>query len=165
MKPDDALSRLVQILASHPEASEIEIHRSLVNQGIAELLADRAYKFTQIAWGRLLLEGMGIHQFSEDYLCFDSEGRVVETGKLADEPCYQAAMRSAERYARTPAFQRLALESADVHAVNEALHAGSKLEELVASPACIFTAARSRRSALRRHVQSPRRGHHKLWGL
>ena len=140
MTPEVAVTKLAEIAAARPELSEDGLYEALTAAGVPPELADRAYKFTQIAWGRTFLGGLGV-RFSRHYLCFDAEGAVVESGELSEEPCFAAATRALELFYRTPAFQRLALTSADVHAVNNALNAGSKPENLVTAPAFVFLAA------------------------
>jgi hypothetical protein len=98
--------------------------------GVPDALAHRAYLFTQVAWGRAILADLGV-EFSPEYVCFDASGEVVESGRLADEPCFAAASRLAGRYAGTPGFKRLALLSADVDCVNKHLQGGSRPEDLV----------------------------------
>src|SRR5262249_34062604 len=68
-------------------------------------------------------------------------GDVIESGQLADQPYFAAAMRLAPQYARSAGFPKFALMSADVSAVNNALHAGSRPEDLVMGPAAFFMAA------------------------
>lgn len=99
--------------------------------------ADLAYKFTQAAWGRTLLDGMEI-KFADDYYCLDGNGEVVDSGKLADEPHFSAAIRLGKRHEAQPGFKRLAAMSADFHAVNKALNAGSHPENLVTAPLVFF---------------------------
>lgn len=137
---ESAVVQLAQIVAADANLSEEEIYQAMAEAGIPDALADRAFKFTQIAWGRIFLDGMGI-DFPPDYFCFDAQGRVVESGRLADEPCFAVACGLCHKYIRTPAFQRLALTSTDVQAVNEMLHKGSKPEKLIMCPASIFIEA------------------------
>ncbi len=137
---ESAVAQVASLLADNPDLSENDVFQALVDQGVSASLADRAYKFTQIAWGRRVLDGLGI-TFSPDYFCFDAEGKTVETGALAEDGCFAAATRLLPAYARTPAFRRLALTSADVNAINQALHAGSKPEDLITSPAYVFVEA------------------------
>jgi len=75
--------------------------------GVEGRIADRAYKFTQSAWGRVLLDGMGI-QFSTDYICFNGVGEIIESGAVDSEPCFVAALRLANEYRQTQGFKRLA---------------------------------------------------------
>jgi hypothetical protein len=138
--PEAAVSWLAEMVAPRQQFTEGEVFSELVEAGVPEALADRAFKFTQIVAGRALLAGIGV-RFSEGYFCFDRDGEVVESGRLADEPCFAAASRLAERYGRTPGFLHLAMTSADLNAVNQALHAGSQPAELTTSPAGLFLEA------------------------
>lgn len=138
--PADAVAWLADILAAWHEFTEDEAYAAMTDAGIPDAIADRAYKFTQVAWGRALLAGLGV-QFSPKYFCCNASGTVVESGKLADDPCFAAAAGLAERYKGSPGFKRLALLSADLNAVNNALNAGSKPEDLVTGPACLFLEA------------------------
>ena len=140
VSPDTAVAWLADILASWDAFTEDGVYSALADAGAPGALADRAYKFTQVAWGRSLLAGLGV-QFSPGYVCFDASGKVIESGRLGGEPCFAAASRLAKRYADAPGFKRLALMSADVHAVNEALNKGSKAADLVTTPAFLFLEA------------------------
>ena len=85
----------------------------------------------------MLLDGLGA-RFSPDYVCFDADGRVVESGRLAEEPHYAVALRLASEYAGKPGFAEFAAQSSDVQSTNAALRAGSRPENLVAAPAATF---------------------------
>lgn len=139
MTPEEAITQLAEIVSANHEASEDDIYRALADAGMPDELADKGFKFTQIAWGRVFLSGRGI-AFSDDYLWLDASGSLVESGQLSKEPFYIAASQLAEKYVLTPAFARLALTSADVYAVNDALTAGASLENLVTGPTCLFAA-------------------------
>jgi hypothetical protein len=138
--PDAAVARLAEIIATRADFTEDDLYAAMADAGIPDPVADRAYKFTQNAWGRVFLDGVGV-QFGTDYLCFNRAGDVIESGQLADQPYFAAAMRLAPQYARSPGFPKLALMSADVNAVNNALHGGSKPENLVMGPAAFFMEA------------------------
>ncbi len=137
VSPESAVACLADIVADRHEFTEDEVYTALADAGVPTSLADRAYKFTQVAWGRVFLASLGV-RFSPDYVCLNALGEVVESGHLANEPCFSAASQLAPRYAGTPGFRRLALLSADVNAVNNALHRGSKPEDLVTAPAFLF---------------------------
>jgi hypothetical protein len=128
-----------------------EIYRAAVASGVPGRLADRAFKFAQIAWGRFSLGTLGV-QFSPDDMCFNADGEVVESGRLEDEPCFAAATRLVERFALTPAYQRLAYSSADFNTVIDARRAGSKLEILETGPAGVFLEAPTK-AGLRRATE------------
>src|SRR5262245_7582530 len=112
--------------------------------GIPDDVADRAYKFTQTAWGRVFLDDMGIN-FSSDYTCYNEDGDEIESGELNEQPYFAAAMRLVSRYNRTKGFLTLAVMSADVNAVNAALNAGAKPEDLSMGPAMLFVKTAKRR--------------------
>jgi len=140
MTPQAAVQKLAETVAQREAFTEDEVYAALAAAGVPERAADRAYKFTLFAWGRAFLAGLGI-RFSPDYFCFDAHGTVVETGRLEEEPYFAAARGLVQKYERTPGFERLALMSSDVQAVNAALEAGSRPENLVTSPAAMFLAA------------------------
>jgi len=137
MTPQTAVACLVEILETRSEFTQDEVYQAMVDAGVPESVADRAFKFTQIAWGRVFLDGMGI-KFSQDYLCFNGAGEVLESGQLADEPYFIAAMAAAKRLPPPAGLPRLALMSSVLRAVNDALNAGSKPEDLVTGPAALF---------------------------
>ncbi len=137
LTPEGAVSLAAQIVAANPDLTDDELYDGLEAASVPPRLASRAVNFTQTAWGRVLLDGMGIG-FSADYALFDADGNVLENGPIARERCFVAATRLCPRYQGTPAFQRLALSSADVNAVNNALQNGSSPENLVLLPPCIF---------------------------
>src|SRR5262249_9124144 len=105
----------------------------MAESGVPRSVACRAYEFTMIAWGRYALAGRGI-RLGADYFCFNAVGDVVESGLLADQPHFVAATALAGQYARSPGAVRLASMSSDFNAVKNALIAGRKPENLVASP-------------------------------
>ncbi|MCW3052666.1 MAG: hypothetical protein JWN14_1836 [Chthonomonadales bacterium] len=134
---ESAVAHLAETLAANPDLTEDEAYEALTDAAVSASLADRVYKFTQIAWGRLLLGTDGI-AFSNEYVGLDAEGNIRENGKLNEEPCFNAASHIDPRYISLPACQRLALASAEVAAVNNALNAGAKLENLVMAPVFLF---------------------------
>lgn len=135
---ESAVRTLATIISRRAEFTELDLYTSLAESSIPSPLADRAYKFTMIAWGRILLDGLGIH-FSPDYYCLDGSGSIVESGQLVDDPCYAMAIRLAPEFRHCPGFARFALMSADVNTVNSMLNAGSKPQHLVLAPAVMFT--------------------------
>jgi hypothetical protein len=136
--PETAVAWLADVIAGRDDFTEDDLYAALAEAGVPDSVADRAFKFTQTAWGRAFLDGLGV-QFPADYLCFNGAGEVAESGLLADEPYYVAAAALARRYAGSPGFTKFAHMSADVAAINDALHAGSKPEDLAGGPAAFFT--------------------------
>jgi len=137
VSPDYAVNKLAEIVAARDEFSEDEICGAMAAAGIPEAVAFRAYRFTQTAWAHALLAELGV-RLSPDYLCFNASGEVTETGQYADELYYRVATSLVPRYAGSPGLRRLAFMSADVHAINDLLNAGSKPENLATTPGIIF---------------------------
>lgn len=137
MPPESTVEQLAIIVSERREFSEDEIYSAMASAGIPDKEADRAFKFTQTAWGRAFLAKLGV-RFSPGYLCFDAGGDVMEFGNLEDEPNYAAAWKLAPRFQGSPGFQRLAFMSADFHAINKLLLGGSKAKDLVTTPVYLF---------------------------
>src|SRR5262245_25691825 len=111
MTPAEAVAKLGEILAERAELTADDIYEAMGKAGVPEAIADRAYKFTQIACGHSFLAPLGV-QLSADYLCFGAEGDVLESGKLNEEPYFIAAQAFATR--RSPSIGRFACMSANV---------------------------------------------------
>jgi len=135
--PEAAVARLVDILAARADFTEDDLYAAMADAGVPDPVADRAYKFTQIAWGRVFLDGLGV-KFAPDYLCFNGRGEVIESGLLAAQPYFVAAMAAAQRDPPPSGLPRFAVMSADVSAINSALNAGSKPGNLVTGPSALF---------------------------
>jgi hypothetical protein len=138
--PKLAVAKLATILISTENLENLDIYAAMSEAGIPDSIADSTYKFTQIAWGRVFLDGMGI-EFSPDYFCFDRDGNAIESGLLDRQPFFIAAMDIARAYPKYKAFGEFSLMSADVRSMNSTLNSGVKPEGLVLSPACLFTEA------------------------
>jgi hypothetical protein len=140
MTPEQAVNQLAALVVDNTEFSTDDIYEAMGKAGVPDDVADRAYKFTQIAWARVLLGGLGL-KFPSDYFCLNASGDIVESGRLEEQPFFVAATHVATEHARSKGFARFASMSADVLAVNDALHAGSKPENLVLAPPAIFLEA------------------------
>lgn len=139
--PEAAVACLAETIAARAEFTEDDLYAAMAKAGIPAPDADRAFKFTQIAWGREFLRGLGDFKFAPDYLLFNGEGEVIESGMLSHQPHFVAAMAAVKKYASSPGFSRLALMSADVEAINKALAAGSTPADLAMAPPALFMEA------------------------
>lgn len=139
MTPDHAIQSLARVLAAEaPPFSEVAIYAGLEDSGVPAKEADLAYKFAQVACGRRLLDGTGV-SFPDEYFCFDRSGEIIESGLLLNQPYFLASKQAVTvEKIGTEAFSGFALMSAEVDAINQALHAGSKPEDLVAAPVFLF---------------------------
>jgi len=114
--PEAAVACLVETIAVHAAFTEDDLDAARAKAGIPAPDADRAFKFTQIAWGRDFLRGRGDFKFAPDYLLFNGAGDVIESGLLSTQPHFVAAMAAVKNYASSPGSSRFALMSADVQA-------------------------------------------------
>jgi hypothetical protein len=71
LRPSAAVACIAEIVAQQAAFDEDDIYAAMKKAGIPDGVADRAYKFTQIAWGRAILAGLGV-RLSPDYLDKDS---------------------------------------------------------------------------------------------
>jgi len=131
------VQHLVEFVLSGKEFSESDVYAALTVAGVPDTLADRAYKFTQIAWGQFVFSQLGV-QFSQKYVCLDANGGVLEEGRLPDEACFAAAYAMARKHGGAPGVKRLALMSADAQAINELFRRGSKTENMRMAPSILF---------------------------
>lgn len=137
MTPEQAVNQLVAIVVGNPALGADEIYEAMAKAGAPDDVADRAYKLMQIAWGRAFLDGLGL-RFPSDYFCLNAAGQIVESGQLEEEPFFTAARHLVTEHRQSEGFAHFAKMSADVNAINAALHAGSKPENLALAPPAIF---------------------------
>jgi hypothetical protein len=135
--PALAVDRLAKIVMTGTKSSDSEIYEAMSQLGIPEPIGDRAYKFTQIAWGRVFLSGRGI-EFPPKYFCFNKSGFVMESGLLEKQPFFIAAMNLVSQYSQYKEFALFAATSADVGVVNDALHQNCRIEGLELLPPFLF---------------------------
>ncbi len=138
--PESAVNQVVKIVKSSQDPADLSesiIYNKLSELGIPHSTADLAYKFTQIAWGRVFLDDMRVESSSE-YFCFNGVGNVVEHGGLVDNPFFKVAIKLAKECPESQFSPMFAVMSADVKVVNDGLNAGASPENLVLFPPCLF---------------------------
>ena len=127
---DAAIHKAIPLLAAGQDDDDI-VH-SLTASGVAAPLAERVIAFVPLAFGRVLLSGLGI-RFSDDYLLPKADGTMV-TLPLKGQPVYTAARANALWMKTGQDFGPVAMRSSEFSAVNNALNAGSQPDGLVAGP-------------------------------
>jgi hypothetical protein len=117
------------------------LRAGLAGAGVPRPLGEDVAAFMPIAFGRELLNGMGI-EFSPEYATHTAGAGMQVAGRLAEHPVYGAAAalatRMVERREGGDAFVAVAVWSPEFSAVNEALNAGSDPANLVAGPPLII---------------------------
>jgi len=129
-----AIRRAIPVLAQYGATDPVILRARLIRAGLSKIEAVAAMRFLPLALGRaILLEGIGI-ALPDSYLLVHGDAR--EERKLADEKFFAAAKWLASTLGNdygANTVGAVALLSAEVQAVNEALNAGSQPENLVAS--------------------------------
>lgn len=129
-----AIRRAIPVLAQYGATDPVILRARLIRAGLSKIEAVAAMRFLPLALGRaILLEGIGI-ALPDSYLLVRGDTR--EEKKLADEKFFAAAKWLASTLGNdygANTVGAVALLSAEVQAVNEALNAGAQPENLVAS--------------------------------
>lgn len=119
---DAAVEVGVAAFCAGPEVpSDEDVRKRLTGTGVEPWLAERLLVFLPMAFTRRLLPDV---QYADAVAA--PGGRVI----LRDEPVFTAALARAERAGRGE-FERVALRSAEFAAINNALHGGAAMSDLV----------------------------------
>jgi hypothetical protein len=121
----------VRIFRTHPNSSDDEILDLVVESGVERAMATQLVALLPLAYGRVMLSDSG-SAFSNTYICVGEKGKADRKGNLNTLPLWAEAISFAKQDGE-PSFP-IASRSAEVRAANEALHNGSKLQNLVWSP-------------------------------
>ncbi len=111
-------------MAADEWPSDADVLGRLESQGVADWLAQRLVLFLPLAFGRRLLPGAHL---SNEY----DDGGTLR--RLEADPIYTAAQERAAQANRTE-VERIGLRGAEFNAVNNALNAGSRFEDLTVGP-------------------------------
>lgn len=128
-----AILRAAPVLARYGNADPAILKAWLLREGLSGEQAHDAARFVPLAFGREILGGMGI-TLADSYI------RVVagerQERPLGDEPFFREALRLAPGLGGD-VVTAVAMQSSELDAVNQALHAGANPADLVASPPVI----------------------------
>lgn len=104
-------------------------------------LVHRVGVFAPLAFARVLFGDLGA-TFSREYRQVDRDGRVEEGVRLMKESVFARSTATAGECFSQPELhqgaKQLALRSPEVAAINDALHGGSRPEDLVLVPPLVF---------------------------
>ena len=126
---ETAVAAAIRLLAEGEADNFIVV--LMETEGVTAPVAERAVAFVPLAFGRLLLSGMGI-TFAEE--CLMAHGESTVTLPLKTIPVYQAALAAAQQSQSAAEFSPVALRSSEVAAVNNALNNGSQPQKLILGP-------------------------------
>jgi hypothetical protein len=121
---DDAIERFVASFQEQPEADLEPVLHELLRQGVARELAEKVIVFVPLAFGRLVLDRVGV-AYSSDFTRAATDGTYASKYRLDDEPIYRQAVLLAPSYAASPrygqAFEAVCAWSGEVSIVSDAL--------------------------------------------
>lgn len=135
MTVHDAILRSIPVFVAHSQRDIYALRLELEQVGVPRSLAAEIVEFLPLATARALLDGMGI-QFADHYIRRTTHGRVIGEKALADEEVYREGLAMSDEIVRMgqETFMTIAGWSAEYHAVNQALNAGSDSASLRLSP-------------------------------
>lgn len=137
MQLHDAVNKAIAAFHTRRESDEHEIVEMLVASGIEKPLAAKLVEFVPLAFFRAMMEESGV-QFADYFLRLGPEGKPADERKLNQEPVYMEALKMALAEAKAGRggedYLAVARRSAEFQAINNALHDGAKLEDLVCAP-------------------------------
>jgi len=131
MKPD--IRKAVAVIRNSTALDDVAIYNALVADGVERQSAARLVVFLPMVYGRLLFANSGA-RFSSEYRTALTDGTVSPVKLLVNEPLWNEAMEFAKAEIEDGLSRQdvlaIAGRSAELHAVNQLLEHGSKLEEV-----------------------------------
>jgi hypothetical protein len=127
----------LDIFQEHPQGTDVEIVYLLVSKQISHQDAWKLVSFLPLAFGRVLMNSSGA-SFSDKYI-MDINGKKPQEKLLKNEPFFHESMsiaRDRGSYCQEY-WTNIITRSAEINSINQALHAGSNLEDLVLAPPII----------------------------
>lgn len=122
--PEILVRWYIETIVNKPDSGDEEVISALTTAGAGKSDVVAAMHFTQIAFGRFILEGTGI-ELNNEYVRMCPDGDIYERGDLTNNPMYSAARRLASTADGRKAFQAIVLRSAELDAVNKSMHRDS----------------------------------------
>jgi len=122
------VSQMADLAARSPDLQDIAFEDALVAEGIDRLVARRLVAFVPMAFGEVLVAGLGLQPGTE-FMFRDESGRW-RSKPLRTVPEYVAAESLISTLAGTPGFRVLAIRDSRVALVNKVLSEGESLDSV-----------------------------------
>ena len=132
------LNQAIATICQSPDWDETRIVRELVARGMPRSQAEKVTALVPLAFGRVLMKSLPI-RFPSEAIVHDPQTGTNALVRLDDEPLFAEARSAAEAaYSHgvmtRDQFAAVALRSPEVAAVNQALQAGARPEDLECLP-------------------------------
>lgn len=132
-----AIENYITAISESPEIEDMDMMELLESEGATKSVAERTIRFVPVAFGRKLLEDLGV-TFSNEFVRVDAHGKILSTGKLSEDEVFNASLAATDTCSSSNALEAIPLMSPEVNAVNTALNAGSNPTDLLLGPVTIF---------------------------
>ncbi len=137
MKPEAMVDAYIAEVLASPESDHEQLVAVLVARGAAAPEAVAAIHFTQIAFGRLMLQETEA-KFTDEYVRMRPDGEIYDRGILPTHPMVLAALHAATRPETEAVFQRIGMSSPEVATFAHSMSRGSDLSAQTMSPVIII---------------------------
>lgn len=124
---------LMHTVADGPDLDEFGVVEMLVGSGVDRGSANRLIVFVPIAFGRLVLEELGVRG-NQMYRRRLDDGRVLGPFPLLEMTEFRVAVEHRDHLRGARGFRELAAWSAEVRAISNALEAGAEVQGAVTEP-------------------------------
>lgn len=132
------IAQAVAIIRKLPDLDDEGVYRALVEAGFEQTLAARLVEFLPAAYCHVLLEQAG-PQFSDIFQRRRRDGSISPPKLYASERVWMAALEFARREVEIGISREdklnVAGRSVEFHTINDLMHSGSRLEDIVLTPA------------------------------
>jgi hypothetical protein len=134
----EAILLALPVFAAQTQGGLPVIRLRLEEVGVPPRLAVEIVEFLPLALARALLDGMGVH-FEDHYVRQTAGGRVIGQKLLTDEPVFREGLEVANELSGDgAAYLAVAGWSVEYQAINRAMNAGSRAEDLRCPPPIVF---------------------------
>lgn len=145
---DRAVHAYVEVLRAEPSLEDQQIQRELLASGVEPSVAVGCVTFVPLAFGRTIVRDLGVEP-ADSYVEHDPANSTEREKPLGEQLEYIWSKSVADLYARSDeygeAFGTIATRSAEVDAINNALHSGCDPESLrgaALDPPIVFVTTR-----------------------
>jgi hypothetical protein len=135
------IDRAIAVMKAQSDQADHNVVEALVASGVDPKDAEWLVALLPVAFTRVLFKSGG-PSFADTYQCMSDDGSISGEHSLSNEPIFAHGVSIASSADRET-MVAVAGRSAEFNVINQALHVGSKLDDLVLSPPVFLRASRS----------------------
>jgi hypothetical protein len=130
---DTAVAHYIDLVRDSPQLSDEELENRLTALEVEESVAHGCITFVPLAFGRAIVKDLGV-SVPDSYIEYDLSTKQQTEKPLGEQFEFIWAKSVLDIYRQSPeynsAFKTIAVRSAEVDAINSALHGGCTEEDL-----------------------------------